>query len=85
MIRLNRAKIELRKVARIYRRLYGGGGGGGSLSPLTYKRRKNRNIKMFFLIGSLHKEDFDFMEECLASAVQVSEVAWVKFSLQMFL
>ena len=29
MIRLKLAKIYLRKVAKIYRRLYGGGGGGG--------------------------------------------------------
>ena len=55
------------------------------LPPLHTNVCKNMNIKMFCLIGSLHKEDFDFMEECLTSAVEVSEVAWVEFSLHMFL
>ena len=62
-----------------------GGGGGQVWAPLHTNVCKNMNIKMFCLIGSLLKEDFDFKEECLASAVEVSEIAWVKFSLQMFL
>ena len=42
MIRLKLAKIYLRKVAKIYRRLYGvcvwGGGGWGKFVPPPYKR-----------------------------------------------
>ena len=54
MIRLKRAKIQLRKVAKIVRRLYvEGGEGGASLRPATTIQTsvKFRDIEELYLRG----------------------------------